>query len=191
MAEVNRDSRYRPRSNATAACGRDVSACFAGRFVARTAYFGANIDDFLVELRASLAANTAIKMAGGTSTGDARSLASDMRTHFDFILGQPRLHFASYIRGVTPSAVSIPVPVGQLEAEHRLSPDAYERLLELNRQRVSLSKPGRGADFTFSDAPSKEFDIDAEMARKHHEFPSSPEPPNEPPNDPTAPSEDW
>jgi hypothetical protein len=76
-------------------------------------YFGSNIDDLLTEarkyklgcifahqyldrrtqsLRASLAANTAIKMAAGVSTSDARALAPDMRTTLDFILSQPRLH---------------------------------------------------------------------------------------------------
>lgn len=177
------------------------------------AYFDSNIDDFLTEarkyrcgcvfahqfldqatssLRASLAANTAIKMAGGTSTGDARALASDMRATADFILGQPRLHFASYIRGVTPSAVSIPVPVGALEAEPRLSPEAYGRLRELNWERVSIPQPGRGENFTFTEAPPEEFDADAEMARTHHEFRPSSTPKNDKPkDDPAAPSEDW
>jgi hypothetical protein len=88
-------------------------------------YFDTNIDDLLTEarkyklgcvfahqfldqvtssLRASLAANTAIKMAGGVSTADARALAPDLRTT-DFVLGQPALHFAAYIRNVTPSAI--------------------------------------------------------------------------------------
>ena len=122
-------------------------------------YFDSNIDDFLTEarkykcgcvfahqfldqasssLRASLAANTAIKMAGGVSMSDARSLASDMRTSSDFILNQPRLHFAAHIRGVTPSAVSIPILLGILEDAPRMSDDAYELLLKLNRKKVSL-----------------------------------------------------
>jgi hypothetical protein len=126
------------------------------------AYFDSNIDDFLTEarkykcgcvfahqfldqatpaLRASLAANTSIKMAGGVSTGDARALAPDMRTTADFILGQPRLQFAAFVRGVTPSAVSIPVPVGGLERQPHLSPQAYERMREINRERVCADKP--------------------------------------------------
>jgi hypothetical protein len=123
------------------------------------AYFDSNIDDFLTEarkykcgcvfahqfldqassaLRASLAANTSIKFASGVSTGDARALASDMRATSEFILGQSRLHFAAHVRGVTPSAVSIPVPVGRLERQPRLSDAAYERLRQRNRARVSL-----------------------------------------------------
>lgn len=122
-------------------------------------YFDSNIDDLLTEtrkyklgavfahqyldqctssLRASLAANTAIKMASGVSTSDARALAPDMRTTADFILSQPRLHFACHIRNVTPQAVSIPVAVGKLEREPRLSADAYAELRRRNRERVSL-----------------------------------------------------
>ncbi len=174
-------------------------------------YFDANIDDFLTEarkykcgcvfahqfldqatssLRASLAANTAIKMAGGTSTSDARALASDMRTTADFILGQPRLTFASHIKGVTPSAVSIPVPIGRLEAEPRLTPAAHERLLEFNRLRVSVPKPGRGEKCTFTDAPPEGLDPDAEQPAQH-EFRRTSDPKKDSPEDPTAPSEDW
>jgi len=123
------------------------------------AYFDSNIDDFLTEarkykcgcvfahqfldqatsaLRASLAANTSIKMAGGVSTSDARALASDMRTSHEFILGQPKLHFACHVRNVTPSAVSIPVPIGRLERQPRLSDEAFDELREINRQRVGI-----------------------------------------------------
>ncbi len=122
-------------------------------------YFDTNIDDLLTEarkyklgcvfahqfldqatssLRASLAANTAIKMAGGVSTADARALAPDLRTTADFILTQPRHHFASFIRNVTPSAVSIPVQRDAAEEGESLADDEYEELLELNRGRVSL-----------------------------------------------------
>lgn len=172
------------------------------------AYFDSNIDDFLTEarkykcgcvfahqfldqatssLRASLAANTAIKMAGGTSHSDARALASDMRTSQDFILGQPRLHFASYIRGVTPAAVSIPVPFGELEAQPRLSPNAYGRLREMNRMKVSMPQPVRGEDFTFTGVPSADRKPSTEPSPDRHEF----RPSTEPKDDPTAPSEDW
>lgn len=122
-------------------------------------YFDSNIDDLLTEarkyklgcvfahqyldqctqsLRASLAANTAIKMAAGVSTSDARALAPDMRTTPDFILSQPRLHFACHIRNVTPQAVSIPIAAGKMEQEPRLSAEAYQELRRRNRERVSL-----------------------------------------------------
>ena len=123
------------------------------------AYFDSNIDDLLTEarkyklgcvfahqfldqctnpLRSSLAANTSIKTASGVTMSDARALAPDLRTTPDFILSQPKLHFAAHIRNVTPQAVSIPVPVGVLEGQPRLSHAAYEELRVLNRLRVSL-----------------------------------------------------
>jgi len=158
------------------------------------AYFDSNMDDFLTEarkykcgcvfahqfldqaassLRASLAANTSIKMAGGVSTSDARSLASDMRTTPDFILSQRRLHFACHIRNITPNAVSIPVPVGELEDQPRLTENAYERLHELNRSRVSLPQPTRFNRFS----PNEES--------------TPPRPTPQSKDDPSAASEEW
>jgi hypothetical protein len=167
------------------------------------AYFDSNIDDLLTEarkykcgcvfahqfldqassaLRASLAANTAIKLAGGVSNADARALASDMRTTADFILSQPRLHFACHVRNVTPGAVSVPVAVGQLEAEPALDDDQYDTLLAFNRLKVSLTDEERDVAKPAAPSPHAE------------ERPSSERPAEEPPRtkeDPSAASEDW
>ncbi len=150
------------------------------------AYFDSNIDDLLTEarkykcgcifahqfldqatasLRASLAANTAIKMAGGVSTGDARSLATDMRTTPDFLLDQPKLHFACHIRHVTPNAVSVPVRLGLLEAQPVMSPEEFEHNQKWNRCMVSATLP---------------------VAE-----PGSPGQVHRPPSDPAAASENW
>lgn len=123
-------------------------------------YFDSNIDDLLTEarkyklgcvfahqfldqctgaLRASLAANTAIKMASGVSMADARSLAPDMRTDAAFIQDQPRLQFAAHIRGVTPQAISLPVDPGFLERQSTMTPEGYERFRDENRLRVSAA----------------------------------------------------
>lgn len=122
-------------------------------------YFDSNIDDLLTQarkyklgcvfahqfldqcvpaLRASLAANTSIKLAGSVSMADARALAPDLRTTPDFILNQPKLHFACHVRNMTRTAVSLAVPYGTLEGEPRLSRAAYQALLDINRTRVSL-----------------------------------------------------
>ena len=167
------------------------------------AYFDSNIDDFLTEarkykcgcvfahqfldqatssLRASLAANTSIKMAGGVSTSDARALASDMRTTQEFILGQPRLTFACHIKGITPNAVSIPVSVGQLERQPKLTAEAYERLRKMNRDRVSQPLPARGETFTFPDMSGS-----VRAGLHEHEFRAEPKPRD----DPSAASEEW
>ncbi len=164
------------------------------------AYFDSNIDDFLTEarkykcgcvfahqfldqatssLRASLAANTAIKLASGVSMSDARALAPDMRTSADFILEQPRLHFAGFFRGTTENAVSVPVQVGQLEKEPRMSEAAYERIRERNRERVCSEREERrsaGAMPEDGPAPGK---VNGRRA------------PNTPAGDPTIASEEW
>ena len=169
------------------------------------AYFDSNIDDFLTEarkyrcgcvfahqfldqatssLRASLAANTSIKMAGGVSTSDARALASDMRTTQDFILSQPRLTFACHIRNITPNAVSIPIPVGELEHQPRLTDEAFERLRAINRVRVSQSQPARGGSFTFTETAGTDR---ADPPLREHQF----RPETKPKDDPSAASEEW
>lgn len=136
-------------------------------------YFDTNIDDLLTEarkyrlgcvfahqfldqctpqLRASLAANTSIKLAGGVSTADARHLAPDLRTTPDFVLGQERLRFACYIRNVTPRAITLPVTPGLLEREPKLSDDAYRELRARNRGRVSYRpQPGPPPTHTATD----------------------------------------
>jgi hypothetical protein len=162
------------------------------------AYFDSNIDDLLTQarkykvgcifahqfldqctssLRSSLAANTSIKMVGGVSMGDARSMAPDLRTTPDFIVSQPKLHFAAHIRNVTPQAVSIPIPVGLLEAQPRLSQGSYDRLVELNRLRVSITQPLKGDGFT--------------MRSEYSEPSGASDQAPGPDLDETAPSKDW
>jgi hypothetical protein len=124
-------------------------------------YFDSNIDDLLTtvrkyklgcvfahqfldqctaSLRASLAANTSIKLAGGLSMSDARTLAPDLRTTPDFILSQPRLSFACHIRNVTQTAISLPVSYGMMEDQPRLSGSAYDELLRRNREKVAVAR---------------------------------------------------
>jgi Type IV secretion-system coupling protein DNA-binding domain len=172
-------------------------------------YFDSNIDDFLTEarkykcgcvfahqyldqaswtLRSSLAANTSIKFVSHVSTNDARVLAPDLRTTADFILSQPKLHFAAHLRDITPNAVSIPVPYGQLEAEPRMSDEHYGFLRELNRQRVSIPEAPKSPGATMNTA--KEND----QAGSPIEVRQTPGPkPRSPSNsiDPTEATEDW
>ena len=69
-------------------------------------------------MRASVAANTSIKLAGGVSDKDARALASDMRTTPDFITGMRKharsTEFACYVRNYTGNAVRLDIPFGTL-----------------------------------------------------------------------------
>jgi hypothetical protein len=141
-------------------------------------YFDTNVDDLLIQarkyklgiivahqyldqlqggLRSSFAANTSIKLTGGVSDRDAHAIAPDMRTTPRFILEQRRAtketHFACYLRNVTPTAVSLSVPLGVLENEPQMSPEAYDALIARNRAHVSGDSgkltsdgPAEGAD---------------------------------------------
>jgi len=164
------------------------------------AYFDSNIDDLLTEarkykvgcvfahqfleqcthsLRASLAANTSIKMAGGVSMSDARAMAPDLRTTPEFILMQPKLHFACHIRNVTSQAVSVPITVGLIESQRTLSPESYAFFRELNRNRVSLPKDTQGDNFSMK--------ADESVADE----PKANEPKLDADDDPTKPSSEW
>lgn len=120
-------------------------------------FFSSNIDDLLTEarkykcgiliahqyldqasssLRASLAANAGIKFASGLSAQDAAVMARDMRTTADFILYQPKLQFAAHIRGVTSSAVAVPISLPARLSQ--LSDDELAKRIGRNRARVAL-----------------------------------------------------
>jgi hypothetical protein len=127
-------------------------------------YFDSNIDDLLTQARkyhlgvvfshqylgqlspalhSSIAANTSIKMAGGISDRDARSVAPDMRTTPTFINGQRKrehgTQFACHIRNHTMSALSLSIPFGSLERQERMSDQAFRKLIGDNRSRISMA----------------------------------------------------
>jgi len=126
-------------------------------------YFDANVDALLTQvrkfklglvfahqyldqldagLRASFAANTAIKFAGGVSDKDARALAPDMRCKPDFITAQRKTRdttaFAAFVRNHTQTALSLTVPFGSIDQLPRLSDDTHRALRDRNRQRYSV-----------------------------------------------------
>jgi len=92
-------------------------------------------------LKASIAANTSIKLAGGVADEDARALAPNMRCKPEFIAQQTKTDraatFAIYVRNLTPTAVTLTVPFGTLEAAPKMSDAAYARLIANNRARLS------------------------------------------------------
>ena len=99
------------------------------------------LDQMSDGLRALVMSNTSIKLAGGASSKDARSLAPELRSTQEFILGQDKgkggTRFACYARNLTPTAVTWLVPFGTLEGLPEMSEDAYARLLARNRAEVS------------------------------------------------------
>jgi len=125
-------------------------------------YFDQNIDDLLTQarkynvgcifahqylnqatpqLRASLSANTKIKLASNVSSQDAKSLAQDMHTTPDDILAQPKLTFSCYVAGKTKRAVPISVEAGLMEAREKMDKTDRAALTLFNREKVSLTPP--------------------------------------------------
>ena len=90
------------------------------------------------KLHEAIAANTAIKFAGGVSAKDARALAGDLRTDAGFIERQPKLSFAAYVKGLTDQAVSLAVQPGQLERLPRMSPEDRMHLRDMMRERYAM-----------------------------------------------------
>lgn len=86
----------------------------------------------------SLAANTSIKMAGGTSHADAAKLARDLRTTPEFIENQPKGSFAAFIRNTTPTALSMRFPLGYLDGFPRMSESEWHQVRTDMRHRYAV-----------------------------------------------------
>lgn len=102
------------------------------------------------EVRASVATNTSIKFIGSVSSEDARALADNMRTTWETLRNQKRLHFSLYVRGYLHKPCTIAVRPGRMEAQSRRTPQEMQELLESTRQRYSSNQPrkarGNSAD---------------------------------------------
>jgi hypothetical protein len=103
-----------------------------------------HLDQLTPGLRAAVAANTAIKLAGGVSDKDARALAPDMRCDASFIAGmskhQHASEFACFVRNYTNVAVRLTVPFGALESAPRMSDDDQARLVAANRDKIAVRR---------------------------------------------------
>lgn len=92
-------------------------------------------------LRASMMANTSIKLAGGVSDTDARALAAEMRTDSNFIRGMYKrathTEFACFVKHLTPSGITVSVPLGRMESQPSIEPLDYETVIERNRERYA------------------------------------------------------
>lgn len=111
------------------------------------------------KLHEAIAANTAIKFAGGVSAKDPRALSGDLRADADMIENQERLSFAAYIKGVTRRAVSVAVPAGRMEAKPRMSGEERMRLRDVMRAKYAVHysqarPPSSGMD----DEPNSDVD---------------------------------
>ncbi len=64
----------------------------------------------------SLFANTSIKFVGGVSDRDAHAIARELRCAPAFIQQQPTGSWAAYVKNYTPTALSLKIPFGTMEA---------------------------------------------------------------------------
>lgn len=90
------------------------------------------------KLHEAIAANTAIKFAGGVSAKDARALAGELRTDPGFIEAQEKLSFAAYVKGTARRAVPITIAPGQMERLPRLSEEQRTALKDAMRAKYAV-----------------------------------------------------
>ena len=84
-------------------------------------------------LQEAFEANTSIKLAGGVSQRDARTLAGVMSGDATAISNLPKGTFATSIRGVTNRAVPLSFPFFVLEKRRRASADELKAIREHSR----------------------------------------------------------
>lgn len=89
-------------------------------------------------LQEAFAANTSIKLAGGVSAKDARSLAPMLQATPEMIEAQPKGSFAAYVRGVTTAGVSLRFPMGYLEKRPRMNAAQRDLLRTAMRERYAV-----------------------------------------------------
>lgn len=88
-------------------------------------------------LQEAIEANTSIKLAGGVSSRDARSLSGQMNTDAKFIETQPKGTFATHIRGLTETAVPLSFPFFVLEREAQATKDEVAAIRSHSRQQYA------------------------------------------------------
>jgi hypothetical protein len=108
-----------------------------------------NLGQFEPRLQAAVMTSTAIKLAGGVSAKDAAALAREMRCEPELLLGMRKrpshTEFACFVRNVTPQAVALSVPFGQMEGRPRASEEEQAALRAANRARyASPAAPEEG-----------------------------------------------
>jgi hypothetical protein len=133
-----------------------------------------HLDQLSVSLRSAIAANTAIKLAGGVNDRDARALAPDMRTSAEFISSMQKharsTEFACSVRSTTGNALRLEIPFGSLEAAPTMSDDERRRLLEENRQRYAASRDRPRPAATSTDQPRPDAGAVASAAEQEEDW---------------------
>ncbi|WP_299602580.1 type IV secretory system conjugative DNA transfer family protein [uncultured Tateyamaria sp.] len=84
-------------------------------------------------LQEAFEANTSIKLAGGVSTRDARTLSSQMHAPAEMIQQQPKGSFVAFLRGITDRAVPIAFPFFELEKRPRTTKEERAAIMQHSR----------------------------------------------------------
>lgn len=119
------------------------------------------------KLQEAFAANTAIKFAGGVSAKDARALAPMLYCQPDLIEAQQKGSFASFLRGVTGSALPLKFPFGHMENLERMNPEEMRLVRSRMRERyaVHISELGKVSEVQESgdqDVPPEDVSINVQ-----------------------------
>ena len=121
-------------------------------------------------LQEAVEANTSIKLAGGVSARDARTLAGQMNCDPALVQRQQKGSFATYIRGLTDRAVSMAFPFFEMERLPRQTKVGRDAIVQHSRE--AYARPWKTK--TQPDEPTKNTE--------------KTEPEENPPDNPTEPS---
>lgn len=150
------------------------------------------------KLQEAFSANTSIKFAGGVSTRDARALGPQMSADPSLIESQPKGSFASYIRGVTNSALPLRFPFGHMEKMEQTAFGERDDLQNAMRRKYAVHYTKLNGE-DLDDASGEDIGKDALMPDVSSEPDLNPNPegetPANKPDDPdmkdTSASSDW
>jgi hypothetical protein len=124
------------------------------------------------ELVSLLTASTSTKMCGAPDLSDLARFASVLQCDASFIQRQPKGSFATMVRGVTNSAISLEFPYIDLAKQPQMSEESRLAIRAANAQRYGAERAT--TDRTVNNA----------------ELPAAPQKPDEPPDTSPSPDED-
>ena len=118
----------------------------------------------------ALNANTSIKMAARLEGADRSAMARDMNTVPDFIRDQKIGSFATFVRGETPSAISMHFPLNALSRFERMT--AEERAIVRKRNRDAYSncsnqRPSRHPSLTIHELTGTRKDVATQIINEN------------------------
>lgn len=98
------------------------------------------------KLQDAFAANTTIKFAGGVSSKDASTLARQMNTDADTLERQPKLSFATFVKGSGQNTASLTIPYGVVENMATMSESDANILRDMMREKYATKWPFQNSE---------------------------------------------